>query len=278
MSRPPFFRSRICVLAAFLLTVFPAFADDTETVRVRGEYWFSPNSEESPKSAFFQAYNDARKRAVAHVCGDHIRSLETLTTSSAGGQKYSGAISIDSVGVIKNVKEIRRGWKFPKAGEAEFYECPVVFYEAEISVKQSREQPDASFYAEVKGGKSVYKHGERADFRIISSKDAYLTVLWVNDNFEADVALSQKFLKADVLVKLEDLDESLESFGFEISSAKAKREAGTVFFVLTKRPYKFLKTENSENPEKNCEHLDRWMASIPLQERCIYALPFTIER
>lgn len=277
MNRFPIFRLPVGVLATLLSLVFPAFADETETVRVCGEYLFSPDSQESPKSAFFYAENDARKKAIARVCGERVASWETLTTSSAKGQAYSGVVLTNSVGVIHGVKLLRKGWKFPKAGTAEFYECPSVFFDAEITVKKQTELPDASFTALVEGGKSVYKNGEFAKFRVTPSQNAYLTVLWLNHDFQADVTLStadapDNFITANASVPV------LEGATFAIESPRAKRETGTLFFVFTKRPYAVLKPKTVKNLEENREWLDRWMASIPLRERFIYALPFTIER
>lgn len=277
MNRFPLFRFCICVSATFLLAVFPAIADETETVHVCGEYLFSPDSEESPKSAFFYAENDARKKAIARVCGERVASWETLTTSSAKGQAYSGVVLTNSVGVIHEVKLLQKGWTFPKTGRADFYDCPSVFFDAEITVKKSTEEPDSSFTALVEGGKSVYKNGELAKFRVTPSQNAYLTVLWLNHDFQADIVLStadapENFVKADISVPV------LEGAPFVIESPKAKRETGTLFFVFTKRPYSVLKPKTIKNLEENREWLDRWMASIPLRERFIYALPFTIER
>ena len=66
---------------------------------------------------------------------------------------------------------------------------------------------------------------------------------------------------------------------FEIASARAKKEAGTLFFVLTKRPRAFLRAgETPADLERNLERVEAWLAAIPLRERFIYAVPFVIER
>ena len=255
----------LCVAACV-----PAFAEaepagDVATVRVRGEHRLTLDSEESPKEALFGARNDARRRAIREVLGERVASWETLFTHDAG-QVYSGTVLTSAVGVVRDVRELRRGWEPSADGVG-----TTVFYEAEIAVERKAEEADPEFTAEIRGGKSRYVHGEEAAFAVTASREAFLTVLWLNQDFQADAVCSAKRLAAGEAAKLEMI--------FEIASARAKKEAGTLFFVLTKRPRAFLRAgEAPADLERNLERVEAWLAAIPLRERFIYAVPFVIER
>lgn len=258
-------------------TPLVTFAEECELVvkRVRGEWALSPESDESPKEAFFKALNEARRKAVAEVCGERVSSWDALMTHNER-QSYSGTVVTGSAGIVRNVAELRRGWIFPEKGEAQAHEYPSVFVEAEITVKKSAEKPDPSFTAHIEGGKNLYKNGEQDKFSITVAQDAYLTVFWLNHDFQADIIFpANRWENNHILLQKKSPEIPLV---FEISSPRAKKEAGTLFFVLTKRHYPFLKSNTSQNPEQNRERLDAWMAAIPLRERFIYAIPFTIER
>ena len=265
----------LLILAGTASALFATEVGEIVTQRVRGEWMLSPESEISPKEAFFRAQNEARRKAIAAVCGERFASWDTLVTDSSG-QNYSGVVVSDSVGIVHSVKELRRGWTFPRAGEADAHESPGVFVEAEISVKKSSEKPDPSFTALVEGGKSRYKAGERDSFSVKVSQDAYLTVFWLNHDFCADVIFpANRWENNRISVSRKAPEIPLY---FDISDPKAKHEAGTLFFVLTKKHYPFLKSEKSRNAEENHARIERWMSSIPVRERFIYAIPFIIER
>lgn len=267
------------VIALSGILGIPAFgnteSDEIITCRVRGEWPLSPDSGESPKEAFFKAQNEARRQALIQVCGERIASWDTLMTDG-GRQTLSGVIVTDSVGIIHKTKIIRRGWAFPCAGDAEVHEYPSVFVEAEVSVKRSSEESDPTFTALIEGGKSCYKNGEQDTFLIKTARDAFLTVFWLNHDFQADIVFPANRWENNH-IKPERKTPEIPLI-FEISAPRAKREAGTLFFVLTKNPYPFLKSDKTESAEENRDRLERWMAAIPLQERFIYAVPFVIER
>lgn len=271
-------------LSIFLLalagTVLPAFASDNaeEIVvkQVRGEWMLSPESDESPKEAFFKAQNEARRKAIAEVCGETVASWETLM-SHTDEQIYSGVVVTNSVGIVHKVKELRRGWVFPKAGESDVRDYPSVFFEAEIAVKKSSQSADPAFTALIQGGKSRYKHNEQDTFSVKVAQDAFLTVFWLNHDFQADIVFPAKRWESNRIFA----DKKSPNFPlvFTISSPLAQRETGTLFFVLTKKFYPFLKTDSKQqNLEANRERIEQWMASIPVGERFIYAVPFVIER
>lgn len=250
-------------------------SENVVTQRVVGEWILSPESDESPREAFFKAMNEARRKAIVAVCGERVSSWDTLLTHNES-QTYSGVVVTNSVGIIHRVKELRRGWRFPKAGEAAAHESPSVFVEAEIAVKKSTEEADPAFTALIEGGRGRYKHGDDVTFWVKTSQAAYLTVFWQNHDFQADLVFPQN--------RWEDgriSNKKAQAIGpmiFEISAPRARKESGTLFFVLTKRRYPFLSSEKTQDLEKNRERLEHWMASIPLRERFIYAVPFIIER
>ncbi|MBQ6704688.1 MAG: DUF4384 domain-containing protein [Opitutales bacterium] len=248
---------------------------EIETRRVRGEWTLSPESDASPKEAFFRAQNEARRKAILAVCGERVSSWDTLL-SQKEGQTYSGVIVTNSVGVVHAFKELRRGWTFPRAGETAAHESPTVFVEAEVSVKKSSEEPDPAFTALISGGKSVYENGEEDTFSVKVAQDAYLTVFWLNQDFRADIVFPEHRWESNLIRAEKKVPEF--SLVFEISSPRATRETGTLFFVLTKQPYPFLKNDKNRDPEQNRERLERWMANIPLRERFIYAVPFVITK
>lgn len=255
-----------------------ASAEDGEIVvkRVRCERILSQHSDESPKEAFFYAQNEARRKAVAEVCGESVVSWETLM-SHADGQIYSGVVVTNSVGLVRKMTELRRGWVFPRAGEAEAIDCPSVFYEAEIEVEKSRQVPDPAFTALIEGGKSVYKDGESDNFSVKVARDSFLTVFWLNHDFQADIVFPANSWESNRI----RADGKPPSFPlvFGISAPRAKKESGILFFVLTKKHYPFLKSSAKKTDlELNRERIEQWMAAIPVRERFIYAVPFVIEK
>lgn len=274
------FATLLLILAGTLpaVSAMQTGTEDGEVVvrRVRGEWTLSPESDESPKEAFFKAQNEARRKAVAEVCGERVSSWDALMTHD-GKQNYSGVVVTNSFGIVHKFTELRRGWMFPRVGEASAHECPGVFVEAEIFVKKSAEEPDPAFTALIEGGKNSYKNGEKDAFSVKVSQDAYLTVFWLNHDFRADIVFpANRWENNRILLQKKSPKIPLV---FEISSPAAKKETGTLFFVLTKRHYPFLKSASpAQNSEQNRERLEAWMSAIPLRERFIYAVPFTIER
>lgn len=286
MSRSPrnYLKMKSFFRLFFLLagTVLPLCADvvpegdEIVVKRVRGEWILSPESDESPKEAFFKAQNEARRKAIAEVCGETVSSWETLM-SHADEQRYSGVVVTNSVGVVHKMTELRRGWIFPRAGESEARDYPSVFFEAEIAVKKSSQTADPAFTALIEGGKSRYKHNEQDIFSVKVAQDAFLTVFWLNHDFQADIVFpASRWESNRILAGKKSPNFPLV---FLVSSPRAKKETGTLFFVLTKKYYPFLKSD-SKNPdlEANRERIEQWMAAIPLRERFIYAVPFVIER
>ena len=271
--------SLLLLLPGLLLgTTLTAFAEDGEIVvkKVRGEWRLSPETDESPKEAFFKAQNEARRKAIAEVCGETVMSWETLLSHSTE-QQYSGVIITNSVGVVHSMKELRRGWIFPAAGEAGARDYPSVFFEAEIAVKKEVQQPDPAFTALVSGGKSRYRHNEQDTFSVKVVQDAFLTVFWLNHDFQADIVFPADRLESN-RIRAEKKSPEFPLV-FMVSSPRSKRETGTLFFVLTKRYYPFLKPDaKAQDLEANRERIEQWMAAIPVRERFIYAVPFVIER
>lgn len=273
------FSSLLFALVGLLVSAVPAVfaADDSIVVKqVRGEWMLSPESDESPKEAFFKAQNEARRKAIAAVCGETVASWETLM-SHADEQIYSGVVVTNSVGVIHKMKELRRGWIFPKAGESDVRDYPSVFFEAEIAVKKSEKNPDPAFTALIEGGKSRYNHNEQDMFSVKVAQDAFLTVFWLNHDFQADIVFpANRWESNRILAEKKSPNLPLV---FLISSPRAKKETGTLFFVLTKKFRPFLKPDTKQqNFEANRERIEAWMAAIPIDERFIYAVPFVIER
>lgn len=263
----------LTMLTAGALWGVPAQAanDEIVTVSVCGEYWLSPDSDVSPREAFFYAENDAREKAIEKICGERVASWETLLSSSAQReQSYSAVTVTESVGRIHGVKILRQGWRFPAKDEGAFTDLLKIFVEADVAMKKSAERADPAFTALVEGGKSRYKHGEDAVFSVKTSQDAYLTVFWLNSDFQADIVCNNNRISPRKAQELE--------MTFTIESARAKKEAGTLFFVLTKSPRPFLKSESSKDLPQNRERIEKWLASIPLKERFIAAVPFVIER
>lgn len=271
--------SLVIAFSGMLLIASPvALPENDEIVvkQVRGEWMLSPESDESPKEAFFKAQNEARRKAIADVCGETVASWETLM-SHADEQLYSGVVVTNSVGVVHKMKELRRGWIFPKSGESDARDYPSVFFEAEISVKKSSKNPDPAFTALIQGGKSRYKHNEQDTFSVKVAQDAFLTVFWLNHDFQADIVFPANRWESN-RIRAEKKSPNFPLV-FVISSPRAKKETGTLFFVLTKKIYPFLKPDSKQQDlETNRERIERWMASIPIEERFIYAVPFVIER
>ncbi|MBQ9759640.1 MAG: hypothetical protein IJW12_07730, partial [Opitutales bacterium] len=84
---------RLALLFAFLtgmtmcVPACVAVPEEIVTRRVRGEWTLSPESDASPKEAFFRAQNEARRKAILAVCGERVSSWETLL-SRTDGQAY----------------------------------------------------------------------------------------------------------------------------------------------------------------------------------------------
>ncbi len=267
----------LMIAGAFVSAYASASGDDEIVVKwVRGEWLLSAESDESPKEAFFKAQNEARRKAIAEVCGETVASWETLM-SRTNEQIYSGVVVTNSVGIVHRMKELRRGWIFPRAGEVDARDYPGVFFEAEIAVKKSTRSPDPAFTALIEGGKSRYKHNEQDIFSVTVAQDAFLTVFWLNHDFQADVVFPANQWESNRI----RTGKKSPNFPlvFLISSPRAKKETGTLFFVLTKKYYPFLKTDSKQQSlEANRERIEQWMASVPVDERFIYAVPFVIER
>lgn len=218
-------------LAGTLVSAFASVPEsDGEIVvkRVRGEWMLSPDSDESPKEAFFKAQNEARRKAISEVCGETVASWETLM-SHAGEQIYSGTVVTNSVGVVHKTKELRRGWIFPKAGEAGARDYPSVFFEAEIAVKKSTQLPDPAFTALIEGGKSRYRHNEQDVFSVKVAQDAFLTVFWLNHDFQADIVFPVNHWENNRIFAGKSLPTSRSSLLFPRRALKKKRERSFSF-------------------------------------------------
>lgn len=277
------FPSRAFALAGAALAVLAgvpapaAFAiGSVKTVEVCGEWPLTLMSDETPREALFHAINDARSKAIQEVCGTRVSSWDSLVSSDSA-QDYCGVVVTDSVGVIHKVEEIKRGWRFPVAGETPAF--PRVFFRARVSVKIPDDKPDPAFTAKITGGRSLYKDGDVDSFVVHSaySQSAYLTVFWVNSDFEAGVIFPARQWHDNKIGAYKERE--IRDLLFEMSSKSAKRETGMLFFVLTKNRYPFMeKSSPGKDRERNRDHIDSWLAAIPLRERFIYVIPYAIER
>lgn len=123
----------------------------------------------------------------------------------------------------------------------------------------------------------AFRHGERIDFELNSSIDAYLAVFWVGADGTAQLVVQSdaEHGKLRLRAGARTIFSKLVGVPLAVTADKDAREDGQVLFVATKTERAFPYVPG-EDGKRTCSRLLTWLAEIRPDERRYKSVPFIV--
>lgn len=246
------------LLNLFLMSVFSEHEKEVRVKKIRGEYTITTDMDISPKAAANLALEDAKRKALAHVCGEKINSWDMVEVGSQGESFNSiNMIQVDGEIVDFEVQEEGSQQNPQRKKEWIFY-CVI-----NATVKKGIE-PDPDFTVTIKGLRGSYRAEEELTFSILSSRDGYLKV-FIFENEELGYRLYPN--ENEPSFKLTANEQySFPSTRRSIYEVYTEKEIETdrLVFIVTKSERPF----NNETTSR--KEIESWMARIPNDQKFVH--------
>lgn len=260
---------KILPAALAFAALVPALSAAEKTVVARGEYLLAIDADVSPLVAMDRAYANAKEDALQKTFGVNVRTWDMVARDDVSGAAFTSLSLQTSQGIVKNFRPLKTGWRFENPGVPA---SPLrVFCEAEATVESADAKPDPQFFAKIDGGRLRYYEGEKAAYSVTASKDAYLTIFYLNARLGGSKIFPNRAFKKNKFEAEEKTALRPISMLREMSGDEPER--GWLMFVFTKKDIPFL-----EPPDKliGADEINAWLARVPADERFFALLPYTI--
>lgn len=225
---------------------------------IRGEFSMTDEMIESggynPKE---KARDDARRKAIEQVCGQHIQIWDKLETSAAG-ESFNSLAILQTDGEVVQFDVLNEGKETSKIRSSE-----IIYYcEANVKVRKGV-SPDPNFTAKINGVRSVYFKEEILSFSVQPLIDCYLTIFLL-ENVEIGYKLYPVGNDNSILLKSNYCERfPLENEWFITKESNNPKEINHLMFVFTKKNLKF------PNDETSRAEIEKWVMIIPADQRFV---------
>lgn len=242
---------------------------EKQVVGAKGEGILAGRISESDARA--EALSKAKVEALRKAgITESLNSYQMLFKSEANNnftEFFSSDVQTEIQGAVKDytiVSERRKSY--------EHYFAIEVTIDATVVIYDTR--PDPTFSVRIDGIKPIYNSGENLEFSIMSTKECYLHIFNIADEYAALMYpnLYEKEKKIDPGVK------AVFPFGYnqyELSKEGKDPEFNRLVFVFTKQPIKYLFT-NGDDQVTSSEKIFSWVYGMTPDKRIVQYQTFTI--
>jgi hypothetical protein len=266
--RTRFFYSFIIVCLALSVADISAQVEKQVT-GAKGEGILAGRVSESEARA--EALSKAKVEALRKAgITESLNSYQMLFKSEANNnfsEFFSSDVQTEIQGAVKNytiVSERRKSYDHYFAIEVTI-DATVVMYDT---------RPDPGFSIRIDGIKPIYNSGENLEFSIMSTKDCYLHIFNIAQDYAAlmypNFFEKEKLIQSGVKAKF--------PFGFnqyELSKDGKEPEFNRLVFVFTKQPIKYLHIDGDDQVTSS-EKIFSWVYGMTPDKRIVQYQTFTI--
>ncbi len=230
---------------------------------IRGEYELYNNTNISIAQAHEEALKNAKKQAIAEVCGEQITAWDRMASTSVGESFNSLAINQVN-GEIVSYEIVEESISAITGNSALLCYCII---NAEVKKGMA---PDLNFKASIGGIDHLYVPGDVLSFSVMPFENGYLNI-FLMENEKVGYKLYPNDYDRSKLLERNNKYTFPENSDLTIGkSTDNPIETNYLVFVFTKQEYKFYETTS------NWADIESWIAKIPNNEKYIEYIPIEI--
>ena len=257
---------RVTTILLLILFLVPCYAEHEKEVlvkKIRGEYTITADMDVSLKEAAERARADAKRQALAQVCGERINAWERVE-SSAVGESFSSLNMVQVDGEVVKFEIVEEKQVPNPARPSEI----IAYCIANVTVKKGVE-PDPDFVAEIKGLKANYVAlKDYLTFSVTPHKEGYLKV-FIFENAQVGYLLYPNDKEPAFQLPAHQPTQFPMRMDYELYTDQPM-ETDMLVFVYTKeeRPFHYSET--------NRQQIEEWIAKIPNDKKFVHYTSITI--
>jgi hypothetical protein len=217
-----------------------------------------------------QALNEAKLNALRKAnISEEINSNETFLTSEIDGSQqdfYTSDFYSNFKGAVKSFEIISETIIPTDLG---------IRIETIIRAKviKYKTVEDPNFMIDIDGIKGSYNAGNLLEFKVVSSKNCYLTVFWI-DQLETGILFpNERESDSELISNKTYVFPMNNTYEITLQHSKLNKETNRLLFVFTKKQIPFVNTSNSILNKKD---IFSWVNSIEPSERKIRSFSYLV--
>ena len=269
--------TRVLLLSFYLILCFQLNAQEVIKVKnakgdgvIAGRISF----EDARNEAINKAKVDALRKAGI---SEHIASYEQLYRSELNNdfaEFFNSDIQTELQGAIKEYTVVNQ-----ETTTDPLTKLPSIEVTIDATVIKYSTRPDPTFNVKVEGIKQVYEVGEHLSFTIFSTKNCYLNIFAIADDYTCllypNQELKEVFTEIPAQQKVSfpfrpDLND------YELYKDSKKPEVNRIVLVFTKKPVQYLNHSGGYDQFTSSESIFSWIYGLTPDERKVDYQVFTL--